>query len=77
MLFRRRPAQRSILPSVEQAVRARPDHMYLAPTFIAVYHSGTDKVLFIPHDNQNMTNDEATALMRERVKQYNQKINKS
>lgn len=73
MLFRRKPRKQTILASVEQSVRARPDHMYLAPTFIAVYHSGTDKVVFIPHDNRNMTHDEAETLLQERLKQYNQK----
>lgn len=59
---------------VEQIVRAHPDQMYLTSTFIAVYHSGTDKVLVIPHDNRNMTDDEAKALLHERLMQYNQTV---
>ena len=70
----RRKRKPTILASVEKIVRERPGHMYLAPTFIAVYHSGTDRVLFIPHDNRHMTDEEAEALLQERLKQYNQKV---
>lgn len=73
-MFRRKSAKTTILDSVAQSCRERPGHMYLAPTFIAVYHSGTDTVLFMPHDNPNMTNEEGEALLQERLEQYNRKI---
>ena len=74
--FRRWRKRRAIPSALAAECRNHPDQMYLAPTFIAVYHSGIDQVLIIPIDdmNPNMTDEEANALLIAHLELYNARI---
>jgi hypothetical protein len=54
--------------------RQKPGKMFLGPEFIAVYHRGTDRVLIFPHDNMNMTDEEANTFVQKQLERYNATI---
>jgi hypothetical protein len=62
-MFRRKKKREPIYNLID-ALRANPDKMYICEEFMAVYHPGFDKAIFIPGNFAALGEEEANHVLQ-------------